>query len=82
MVSIFSEYILDMGSFIPNQTVTVDDRDAPWVTPEVKKILQKKTENFIRPELRMAEKRMSIIKFNKVNLTPITYKSAKKQLYS
>ena len=42
MVQIFSKPFLDiMESSIPNKIVTIDDRDAPWVTPEVKTALLK-----------------------------------------
>ena len=30
-----------MKSFIPNKIVTINERDAPWVTPEVKYVLIK-----------------------------------------
>ena len=47
MVSIFSEsFLAIMTCFIPNKVVTIDDRDAPWVTPEVKKMLIKNKKAF------------------------------------
>ena len=30
-----------MNSFIPNQIVTMNERDAPWFTPQVKSALKK-----------------------------------------
>jgi exonuclease III len=46
MVNTFSEYYLDtMKSLVPNKTVTIDDKDAPWVTPSVKSILKKTEES-------------------------------------
>ena len=40
MVQIFSSLFLGvMKTSIPNKMVTIDDRDAPWVTPEVKSAL-------------------------------------------
>ena len=42
MATIFSESFLNiMGSFIPSKFVTVNDKDAPWVTPEVKASLRR-----------------------------------------
>ena len=47
MVSTFSDSFLTiMSFFIPNKVVTIDDRDAPWVTPEVKKMLCKNKKAF------------------------------------
>ena len=42
MVKMFSEFFLNlMEANIPNKVITVNDEDAPWVTPEVKNILRK-----------------------------------------
>ena len=47
MVSIFSKSFLEiMESSIPNKVVTFDDKDAPWVTPEVKQMLRKNKKAF------------------------------------
>ena len=41
MVDLFqTKFLATMNSFIPNKIVTINDRDAPWVTPEVKTILR------------------------------------------
>ena len=43
MVQFFSRTFLEiMESSIPNKTVTIDDRDAPCVTPDVTKNTYKK----------------------------------------
>ena len=42
MVSIFTDSFLSiMSNNIPNKVITVNDKDAPWVTPEVKTALRK-----------------------------------------
>jgi hypothetical protein len=42
MVSVFTDYFLSvMSNNIPNRIITVNDKDAPWVTPEVKTALRK-----------------------------------------
>ena len=38
-------------SNIPNKTITVDDRDSPWITPQLKNLI-KKQENIFRVEKR------------------------------
>ena len=30
-----------MNCSIPNKTVTINDKDAPWITPEVKQAIKK-----------------------------------------
>ena len=35
-----------MEYFIPNKVVTIDDKDAPWITPEVKQMLRKNKKAF------------------------------------
>ena len=47
IVSIFSEsFLAIMEYFIPNKVVTIDDKDAPWITPEVKQMLRKNKKAF------------------------------------
>ena len=42
MVLHFTKTFLDiMSCNIPNRVVTIDDRDAPWITPEVKQAIKK-----------------------------------------
>ena len=42
MVNIFTENFLHIiNSNIPNKTITIDDGDAPWVTPPLKNLLHK-----------------------------------------
>ena len=42
MVDLFqTKFLATMNSFIPNKIVTINGRDAPWVTPEVKTVLRK-----------------------------------------
>ena len=42
MVCIFNSTFLNiMGQYIPNKVIRVDDRDAPWITPEVKTAIRK-----------------------------------------
>jgi hypothetical protein len=42
MVNIFSDIFLELiKSLVPNKTVTINDKDAPWVTPPVKKAILK-----------------------------------------
>ena len=43
MVDLFqSKFLATMNSFIPNKIVIMNERDAPWVTPQVKSALKKK----------------------------------------
>ena len=36
-VALLSEYVLDIFSnFVPNKTITTRDKDALWMTPEIK----------------------------------------------
>ena len=42
MVSVFTDKILNvMSTYIPNKVVTFNDKDAPWVTPEVKTAIKR-----------------------------------------
>ena len=42
MVTSFNKTFLDiMNCSIPNKTVTINDKDAPWITPEVKQAIKK-----------------------------------------
>ena len=66
MVTIFSDLFLKiMVTFIPNKVVSIDDKDAPWVTPEVKKILLKNRKLYSKwvKEGRNAGTREAIKKF-------------------
>ena len=43
MVTCFSKTFLDiMNCNIPNREATINDKDAPWITPEVKQAIKKK----------------------------------------
>ena len=35
-----------MNNFVPNETITCDDRDPPWVTTSIKRIIQQKNEAY------------------------------------
>ena len=35
-----------MSNFIPNEIVTIDDRDPPWVNDKIKSLIKNKTEYF------------------------------------
>ena len=35
-----------MSSFIPNETVTIDDKDPPWINNKIKSLIKNKTEYF------------------------------------
>ena len=49
MVDLFqTKFLATMNSFIPNKILTINDRDAPWVTPEVKTVLRKNKRVFKR----------------------------------
>ena len=42
MVEVFNNvFLVTMATFIPNKIVTINDKDAPWVTPEVKSALRR-----------------------------------------
>ena len=42
MVDLFqTKFLSIMKSFIPNKIVTINEQDAPWVTPKVKSVLRK-----------------------------------------
>ena len=45
--SILIKTILNiMSNFIPNETVTIDDRDPPWVNNKIKSLIKNKNEYF------------------------------------
>ena len=45
--SILTKTILNiMSNFIPNEIVTIDDRDPPWITNKIKCLIKNKTEYF------------------------------------
>ena len=45
--SILTKTILNiMSNFIPNEIVTIDDRDPPWVNDKIKSLIKNKTEYF------------------------------------
>ena len=47
MVSIFTDKLLSvMSNNIPNNIITVNDKDAPWVTPEVKCAIKRNHKTF------------------------------------
>ena len=49
MVSILTDKLLSiMSDNIPNKVITVNDRDAPWVTPEVKRAIKRNRRVFDR----------------------------------
>ena len=35
-----------MSNFIPNEIVTIDDRDPPWVNNKIKSLIKNKNEYF------------------------------------
>ena len=35
-----------MSNFIPNEIVTIDDRDPPWINNKIKSLIKNKTEFF------------------------------------
>ena len=42
MVTSFNKTFLDiMNCSIPNKTITINDKEAPWITPEVKQAIKK-----------------------------------------
>ena len=46
-VSLFNTTIINiMNNFVPNETITCDDRDLPWVTTSIKRIIQQKNEAY------------------------------------
>ena len=41
-VTIFTSVVTDiMTKYIPHKTITIDDKDAPWITPEVKTAIKR-----------------------------------------
>ena len=47
MVDIFNKVLLVIiKSLIPNKVVTINDRDAPWVTPEMKTAIRRNTKTY------------------------------------
>ena len=41
-----------MSNFIPNEIVTIDDRDPPWINNKIKSLIKNKTEyfkNYVKP---------------------------------
>ena len=49
MVSILTDKLLSiMSDNIPNKVITVNDKDAPWVTPEVKRAIKRNRRVFDR----------------------------------
>ena len=45
--SIFTKTILNiMSNFIPNEKVTIDDRDPPWINNKVKSLIKNENEYF------------------------------------
>ena len=48
-VNLLSEYILNIFSnFVPNKTITIRDKDALWMTPEIKQMLLDKAKIYRR----------------------------------
>ena len=48
-VAFLSEYILNIFSnFVPNKTITIRDKDALWMTPELKQMLLDKAKIYRR----------------------------------
>ena len=35
-----------MSNFIPNEIVTIDDRDPPWIDNKIRSLIKNKTEYF------------------------------------
>ena len=49
MVDLLNETILNICSnFIPNRVITVRDKDAPWITAEIKRVLRAKAKVYRR----------------------------------
>ncbi len=47
MVNVFNKVILDIVHFfIPHKDVKIDDKDSPWVTPEVKSVLRRNARKY------------------------------------
>ena len=47
MVSIFNQTIINiLCNFIPHETVLFNDRDPPWMNPEIKKLIHEKKNIF------------------------------------
>ena len=45
--SILTKTILNiMSNFIPNEIVTIDDRDPPWINSKIKSLIKNKNESF------------------------------------
>ena len=45
--SILTKALLNiMSNFIPNEVVTIDDRDLPWINNKIKSLIKDKTEYF------------------------------------
>ena len=45
--SILTKTLLNiMSNFIPNEIVTIDDRDPPWINNKIKSLIKNKTEYF------------------------------------
>ena len=45
--SILTKAILNiMSNFIPNEIVTIDDRDPPWIDNKIRSLIKNKTEYF------------------------------------
>ena len=45
--SILTKAVLNiMCNFIPNEKITIDDRDPPWINNKIKSLIKNKTEYF------------------------------------
>ena len=44
--SILTKSVLIMSNVIPNEIVTIDDRDPPWINNKIKSLIKNKTEHF------------------------------------
>ena len=55
-VKLFNEILTNIfTNFVPNKLITVDDRDPPWVTENIKKLLKDK--NYISNTLKTKERK-------------------------
>ena len=37
---LFNETVVNIRKFIPHESVTFDDRDTPWITSPIKKLIK------------------------------------------
>ena len=79
MVSVFTNYFLSiMSNNIPNKVITVNDKDAPWITPEVKTALRKNYRAYKKWKIKGKPPEGRIIVQNVQNETHSIIETAKK----